>query len=76
MQRHDWKTSSYGASGGLDIGGYSIPNDSVSSSRRLGMAEHAARRLLDLDCRSRIEAIEEALAALGKRLVVEIRDAA
>jgi antitoxin HicB len=45
-------------------------------ARRLGMAEDAARRLLDLDCRSRIEAIEGALAALGKRLVVEIRDAA
>jgi antitoxin HicB len=45
-------------------------------ARRLGMAEQAARRLLDLDSRSRIETIEEALAVLGKRLVVEVRDAA
>ena len=45
-------------------------------ARRLNMAEQAARRLLDLDSSSRIETIEEALAVLGKRLVVEIRDAA
>lgn len=45
-------------------------------ARRLGMAEQAVRRLLDLDSRTRIETIEVALAALGKRLVVEIQDAA
>jgi antitoxin HicB len=45
-------------------------------AHRLGMAEQPTRRMLDLDSRSRIETIEEALSVLGKRLVVEIRDAA
>ena len=43
---------------------------------RLGQGETAARRLLDLDHRSHLEQIEEALAVLGKRLIVEVHDAA
>jgi hypothetical protein len=34
------------------------------------------RRLLDLDHRSRLDQLETALGALGKRLVLEVQDAA
>lgn len=44
--------------------------------RRLGVSEAAVRRLLDLDHRSHIGQVQAGLAALGKRLVLEIRDAA
>lgn len=45
-------------------------------ARRLGVAETAMRRLLDLDHRSRIDQVEAALSALGKRLDAVVRDAA
>lgn len=43
---------------------------------RLGIAETAVRRLLDLDHRSHIDQVEAALRCLGKRLEVTVRDAA
>jgi antitoxin HicB len=43
---------------------------------RLGIAETAVRRLLDLDQRSHIDEVEAALRCLGKRLEVTVRDAA
>jgi antitoxin HicB len=42
----------------------------------LGVSVQAVRRLIDLDCRSHIGEVEKALAALGKRLVVEVLEAA
>jgi antitoxin HicB len=45
-------------------------------AERLGCDPRQVRRLLDLDHRSRLDQLEAALAALGKRLVVEIQDAA
>lgn len=44
--------------------------------RRIGVSEGAVRRLLDFRHRSHISQLEIALAALGKRLVVAVRDAA
>ena len=43
---------------------------------RLGMAEPALRRLLDLDHRSHLDQLEAALRCLGKRLELTVRDAA
>lgn len=43
---------------------------------RLGKSESEVRRLLDLDHRSGIGQIEVALAELGKRLEIRVRDAA
>lgn len=48
----------------------------VALGKRLKVTEAAVRRLLDLDHRSHIGQIEQALAALGKRLVVEVEKAA
>ncbi len=48
----------------------------VALGKRIGVSEGAVRRLLDLDHRSHIGQVETALAALGMRLVVEVRDAA
>lgn len=48
----------------------------VALAKRLRISEGAVRRLLDLDHRSHIEQVEAALAALGKRLVVNVADAA
>jgi antitoxin HicB len=45
-------------------------------ARILNLAPTAVDRLLSLHHKSRIEPIETALAALGKRLVVEVREAA
>jgi antitoxin HicB len=45
-------------------------------AERLGCDPRLVRRLLDLDHRSRLDQLEAALAALGKRLVLEVRDAA
>lgn len=45
-------------------------------SGRLAKSEAEVRRLLDLDHRSDIGQIEAALAALGKRLEITVRDAA
>lgn len=44
----------------------------VELGRRLGISEGAVRRLLDLDHRSHIGHVEAALAALGRRLVVDV----
>ena len=43
---------------------------------RMAKPEAEVRRLLDLDCHSDIGQIEEALAALGKRLEITVRNAA
>ena len=48
----------------------------VALAKRLEVTENVVRRLLDLDHRSHIGQIEAALAVFGKRLVVEVRDAA
>ena len=48
----------------------------VALGKRLGVTESIVRRMLDLDHRSHIGQIENALAVLGKRLIVEVRDAA
>ena len=45
-------------------------------AERMGKPESEVRRLLDLDHRSDIGQIEAALAALGKRLDIRVRDAA
>lgn len=44
--------------------------------RRLGWDPTRVARLLDLRRRTRLEDLEAALEALGKRLVIEVRDAA
>ena len=43
---------------------------------RLGCDARQVRRLLDLDHRSRFDQLDAALRALGKELVVDVRDAA
>ena len=43
--------------------------------QRLGISEGAVRRLVDLDHRSHIGQVEVALAALGRRLVVDVNAA-
>ncbi len=48
----------------------------VALAGRLGVTENVVRRLLDLDHRSHIGQVEAALAVFGKRLVVEVRNAA
>ena len=48
----------------------------VALAKQLGVTEGAVRRLLDLDHRSHIGQVETALEILGKRLVVEVHDAA
>lgn len=48
----------------------------VALAERLGCDPRQVRRLLDLDHRSRLDQLEAALAAFGKRLVVTIQDAA
>ena len=45
-------------------------------ARKLGVDERVIRRLLDPGHASKAEKIEAALAALGKQLTVEVRDAA
>lgn len=48
----------------------------VAMGQRLGVSEGAVRRLLDLDHKSHIGQVDAALSILGKRLVVEVQDAA
>ena len=48
----------------------------VELARRLGIPKTTVDRLFDLDHHSRLDQIEGAFAALGKRLAVEVRDAA
>ncbi|MDN5870904.1 MAG: hypothetical protein L0H73_09340 [Nitrococcus sp.] len=43
----------------------------VALAERLGVSETIVRRLVHPDHRSKIKRVEQALAALGKRLVVE-----
>jgi antitoxin HicB len=45
-------------------------------ARRLDTQENAIRRLLDLDHRSHIDQVDRALAALGKRLGVQVLEPA
>lgn len=45
-------------------------------AERLRCDPRQVRRLLDLDHHSRLDQLEAALAALGKRLIIEVRDAA
>ena len=45
-------------------------------ARRLRCDPKQVRRLLDLDHNSRFDHLEAALSALGKKLVVDVRDAA
>jgi antitoxin HicB len=45
-------------------------------AQRLGCDPRQVRRLLDLDHHSRLDQLEAALSALGKRLVIEVQDAA
>jgi len=48
----------------------------VKLAQRLGCDEKEVRRLLDLRHHSRLSRIQGALAALGKELVIQVRDAA
>ena len=50
--------------------------DEVALAERLGTPRGTVRRLIDLDHRSHIDQIAEALDALGKHLVVEVFSAA
>ena len=45
-------------------------------ARRLGVHERVVRRMLDPEHATKAEKIQTALAALGKQLTVEVRDAA
>ena len=45
-------------------------------ARRLGIPKTNVDRLFDLDNHSRLDRIEAAFAALGKRIVLEVQDAA
>jgi antitoxin HicB len=45
-------------------------------ARRIGADRKIVRRILDLDHQSAVSQLEAALAALGKELVIEVRDAA
>jgi len=45
-------------------------------AEKLGCDPRQVRRLLDLDHRSRLDQLEAALGVLGKRLVLDVRDAA
>ena len=45
-------------------------------AERLRCDPRQVRRLLDLDHHSRLDQLEAALSALGKRLVIEVQDAA
>jgi len=45
-------------------------------ARRLGKAETEARRILDPDHNTKLPLLQAALAALGKEIVVSVRDAA
>ena len=48
----------------------------MALAKALGCTESVVRRLLDPRHNSRIEAIEEALAVLGRGLAVDLRDVA
>ena len=48
----------------------------IDLARRLGIPKTVIDRLFDLNHQSRLDQIEAAFAALGKRLTVEVQDAA
>ncbi len=48
----------------------------VALGKRLKISESAVRRLIDLDHRSHIGQVEQALVVLGRRLVIETKKAA
>ncbi len=48
----------------------------VRLARELGTTEALVRRLLDLDHRSHVESVDEALHMLGRSIIVEIEDRA
>lgn len=48
----------------------------LALSHKLGMDPRQIRRMLDLDHNSRMDQVEAALRALGRRLVVTVREAA
>ena len=50
--------------------------DDVALAKRLATMRSAVRRLVDLDHRSHIDKIAEALDVLGKHLVIEVFSAA
>ena len=50
--------------------------DQATLAERLGATENTINRLLDLDHRSHIDQVADALDALGKHLVVEVHTAA
>ena len=45
-------------------------------ARRLGRTENEARRILDADHATKLQALQASLAVLGKQVVVSVRDAA
>jgi antitoxin HicB len=45
-------------------------------ARRIGVHERVIRRMLDPEHATKAERIQAALAALGKQMTVEVRDAA
>ena len=58
----------------LAMRGQKVNNSELA--RRLGVHERVVRRMLDPGHASKAEKIQAALAAMGKHLTVEIRDAA
>jgi len=48
----------------------------LALSHKLGMDPRRIRRILDLDHNSRMDQVEAVLRALGRRLVVTVREAA
>ena len=45
-------------------------------ARRLGCDSRQVRRILDLDHRSRLDLLDAALKALGKKLLLDVQNAA
>lgn len=48
----------------------------IELARRIGKSENEARRILDPDYATKLPLIEAALAAMGRHLVVSVREAA
>ncbi len=64
------------AKAALHVARYQAGLSKVALAERLGCDEKEVRRLLDPRHNSRLDRLEMALAALGKRLIIEVRDAA
>jgi antitoxin HicB len=77
---HSHNTVVEGTVTGLKLALYLAMRDQrVSNSelaRRLGLHERVVRRMLDPEHATKAEKIQAALAALGKQMTVEVRDAA